>query len=483
MDEKKLFFSFQKRLLWENTLRSFLYGLILGGGGVFLLSLIYHVLLRRCPVPLILGLGGGLFFFGFVFSFSLFFPTKRRTASRMDEMGLEERMGTMLWLRGRDDTIARLQREDALEKARGLDVKKMPWHLSRRLVLGAVICTLLAVLLLLIPYDAFAIGRPDLGKENRLFVERLLEELREKAEEEKLRDEMKEELEEMIRDLEEELKKSQSEIEQAAKLEEAKKKLDEIFKKEVSGDVIGKALQAFEITRPLGFAIEKADEEAVRSALDAAKRLVLAHSDVRLIFSQATLDALLRSGVPMDDPLYMALEKMALFLRDADPEKDTFQSEVTSIFATAEKEILAALAGQASAKAFKESLIQALEEGKKEALGQGEKKTEEETITGLGRGEEEETKTDEAESSPLPTGEEKPGQGAGSGTPGSGPGEGEGVSRPNEMTEAIFDPISGATSYGQVFALYYAEYLKALDRGTLTEDESARLDRYFSSLT
>ena len=103
----------------------------------------------------------------------------------------------------------------------------------------------LAAAICFLPYNAFAFGRADLGEDNRAFVDDLIRELKEKAQDDRLRDELQQELEELLEELEKDLKNSESELEQAAKLEEALEKLDELFKEEVSGDMIGKALQQF----------------------------------------------------------------------------------------------------------------------------------------------------------------------------------------------------------------------------------------------
>ena len=50
------------------------------------------------------------------------------------------------------------------------------------------------------------------------------------------------------------------------------------------------------------------------------------------------------------------------------------------------------------------------------------------------------------------------------------------------MTEGIYDPISGNTSYGKVFAAYYAEYLNAVKNGQVSDELKEIIDRYFSSL-
>lgn len=57
--------------------------------------------------------------------------------------------------------------------------------------------------------------------------------------------------------------------------------------------------------------------------------------------------------------------------------------------------------------------------------------------------------------------------------------EGDGSS---SMTEGIYDPVSGSVEYGEVFAVYYAEYLAALEAGEVPEDLQEIIDSYFASL-
>ena len=58
---------------------------------------------------------------------------------------------------------------------------------------------------------------------------------------------------------------------------------------------------------------------------------------------------------------------------------------------------------------------------------------------------------------------------------------GEGSDTPG-MIESIYDPVSGNVSYGEVFAVYYAEYLKALEAGDVPPELQKIIDQYFSTL-
>jgi hypothetical protein len=59
-----------------------------------------------------------------------------------------------------------------------------------------------------------------------------------------------------------------------------------------------------------------------------------------------------------------------------------------------------------------------------------------------------------------------------------------GNGKPQEDTriEGFYDPVSGSVGYGKVFDAYYAEYLKALKAGEVSEELQKLMNAYFSQL-
>lgn len=63
---------------------------------------------------------------------------------------------------------------------------------------------------------------------------------------------------------------------------------------------------------------------------------------------------------------------------------------------------------------------------------------------------------------------------------GSGEGEGEGI--PSNMTEPVYDPISGAVPYGKVFSAYYSDYLRDAENGEIPYEVEDAARAYFEDL-
>ncbi|MBR3836982.1 MAG: hypothetical protein IKJ74_02440 [Clostridia bacterium] len=483
---KQKFRAFRWRMLLENVFLGSLAGLTAGGIGVFVLALIDRILVRRTEATLAWLIGGGLGALAFILIFAIFFPTKGRIARRMDEMGLQERVRTMLALEKDPSPLAELQRQDAGKAILSVKAREMKLRMPKRAPLICAVCLALALVMLLVPYDVFAY-RPDLGEENRAFLEELMAELREELLKEELGEELLEELEEILDQLEEDLKSSESQLEQAAKIEEAKKKIEKKLEEALTKDPIGEALQHYELTKPLGEAIVEADEEKVRSAMEELEEAVLENTSL-LEELATTIDlALGEVEVPEEDALRTALAGLALDLHENNPDNPDFEEKLNEDMEKATVSMIVALRQQMKTEEVKKKTKKKMDEAKKEALGQKGKQEEEETATAEGGKEESETQTGEGEA-PKETGEEKkPAKEEGKKPTQGGNGESKdpnagGSGTPFEMTEEIYDPYSGTVPYGKVFALYYAEYLAAQERGEVTDEMRAVLDRYFSQL-
>ena len=144
----------------------------------------------------------------------------------------------------------------------------------------------------------------------------------------------------------------------------------------------------------------------------------------------------------------------------------------------------AAREGEASRGAMNEALA-VLEEARRLLLGEEEPQTEEgegaegeEMLLVPGEGETgEEGQGEPPGEGGMPGGE--PGEGDGEGR---GSGEGEGEARASRMTEPVYDPISGAVPYGEVFSAYYSDYLRGAESGEIPYEVSQAARAYFEDL-
>ena len=155
------------------------------------------------------------------------------------------------------------------------------------------------------------------------------------------------------------------------------------------------------------------------------------------------------------------------------------------------------LNGEATPRAARE-MIDVLEEAKRMLLdleesesGEGEGELE---ILIPGEGGEEEEGEASGEGEAEGEGEEENGEGnrPGEGPEGepnengeSGPGhstDGEESDSVSNMTEKIYDPISGTVQYGDVFSVYLADYLREAENGDIPFELKDASDTYFNSL-
>jgi hypothetical protein len=140
MNKNKTVRAFRRRLLLEGLLKALSVALCLALGAGLLFTLVCHLLLiKTALLPFFLTMAGVLLFsFPFVF-FIGHFPTLKKTARRMDEMGLKDRTVTMLENENNQSVMARLQREDAKKQIGSLRARKMKLRLSGK-VLAALLC-------------------------------------------------------------------------------------------------------------------------------------------------------------------------------------------------------------------------------------------------------------------------------------------------------------------------------------------------------
>ena len=478
MNIKKLFLPFRQKLFWENVFKSLLFAAISCAATVFVTSLIYHIFIKETPLLIILISGGSAFIATLLLIFFLRFPTKKRVAVRMDEIGLEERVSTMLEYQKEDKEIFVIQRRDAQEHISKASAKQMKFRFKKREFIVCGISILLAAVMLVLPYNIFVFGESDIvSEQQQQIIKDLIAELREEVKNSEISEELKNSLNEIIDELEEDLENTDSELEQAAKIEQAKQKMEELLSQALTKDKIGEALQRYELTRALGEAISDGDTEKVSTALSTLETSLKDDSSLVTTLSETLLAALSNSGVDASDSLYIAIDDFSSSLSALNIESDSFESELETVFDTADAAINAALTEQAAIEEEMNKLEEGMSDAKDELLG-NEKESSESASGEEGEGSEGEQPEGEQPEGEKPEGEMPEGEMPEGGMEGEG-GEGEEGAL---MTEGIYDPVSGSVSYGEVFAVYYAQYLAALEAGEVPEDLQEIIDEYYSSL-
>lgn len=133
------------QLCFEAGLRSALFGLSLGFAAAFVLSALEWLLdfgaswISVLVFVIVFATSGVLLY---VFKYR---PDTADAARRLDRLGLDERMITMLDYEGDDSYIASLQRENARDHFKNVENKKLRLHISRALIAISVSASVLGI--------------------------------------------------------------------------------------------------------------------------------------------------------------------------------------------------------------------------------------------------------------------------------------------------------------------------------------------------
>lgn len=135
---------YAQRLCIEAILKSLLLGIGSGACAAFVAAAVTWFTVGKGHVGLVLAICLGVFFVATLAGTLLFYflrlrPTERQIAHRMDRLGLEERMITMIELKDEESYIAEVQREDALGEVQKVSPKQLKIRLPRKLLIAMAI--------------------------------------------------------------------------------------------------------------------------------------------------------------------------------------------------------------------------------------------------------------------------------------------------------------------------------------------------------
>ena len=144
MIEKKLFEKHYSRMVLEGILKSALWGIFIGAIANFAAALMFW-LFGVGGILLALGIGAGVApAVAAALYFIKFRPTSKDIARRVDRLGLQERLITMVELQGDDSRMAQLQREDAVASLRSVADQKLRLRVSGLLIAGVAASLLIS---------------------------------------------------------------------------------------------------------------------------------------------------------------------------------------------------------------------------------------------------------------------------------------------------------------------------------------------------
>lgn len=147
MDRKQHFEKYYSRLMWEGLCKSLLWGALAGFGLNAICALISYFTGFETGFwialgLLVVGMAGGTP----ICYFKWYRPSIARNAKRLDRLGLEERLVTMIEYENDDSYIAQLQREDAKQKLAKINPKSIKFNIPKFLYVTAASCVAAGVL-------------------------------------------------------------------------------------------------------------------------------------------------------------------------------------------------------------------------------------------------------------------------------------------------------------------------------------------------
>ena len=145
MKSEKKFDRYDSVLRREALIKSLLLGAVFGAGVGFVLATVFWFLSSNGILAAILTFVIITAVLTLAFYKTVFSPTVKKNAKRLDRYGLDERLITMVELEGDNSYIAEVQRQDAIESLSKLDKKQVKIKIATAItVLIAVFGTLFA---------------------------------------------------------------------------------------------------------------------------------------------------------------------------------------------------------------------------------------------------------------------------------------------------------------------------------------------------
>ena len=151
MENNKKFEMRYKKLFVEAILRSIILSLAIGFCAVFVIGIVLWFIGNQ-SIPLVLAyLGATLLAVTLISTpivyFAKFRPTIIKNARRIDSLGLEERIVTMLDYQNDDSLMATIQRNDALNALNKFDEKSIKFEFTKKSIRSLIICASVGIVM------------------------------------------------------------------------------------------------------------------------------------------------------------------------------------------------------------------------------------------------------------------------------------------------------------------------------------------------
>ena len=482
--------TYNSKLKWEAILKSLLWGLSIG----FLLGAIVSIVSFATAFNT-LWIALGIFLaatagFSVLFYFKRYRPDTKMTAARVDGIGLEERVITMMQFKDSDNPMLNRQRDDAEAALKTVTTKQMKMRFPLVLIVVLVVIALVSVFMMsystVLAVNAEAQGEtPSVGDDNLSDEDKIIRDmikaLRDEIDAAKISEELRSQLHQLVDDLEASLKPTDTLEVKIAKIMDTADKIHKLIQDYLNRSTIGEELMKHDTTYDLGYAIDSKDIDKIREAFQKM------YDSIAPLVDQAKYDQILQTALDIDTALNdaintpPALQKALEDLRDAllralppPPEEDgeepktndEINQELQDAFKDAQDALEDFFQDQAQQDKNAEDLDDALQDVFKDAMEQ------------LGQEFEYPKDPDDEKDKDKDPDEEEGGKKP------EGGGSESGNPNPNPDDGSLKDTVKdGKTHYKDLFDKGYADELRELlESGTLTDEDRQIIQDYLDML-
>ena len=500
MDFKVIFRTYRKRMLIEALIKALLIGITVAAGTVFLYSLGSHIHTARTyysvsvtdtdtatvantgtdtattanAVTVVAIAVSVTAVTTLLLVLTVYRPTDKRVAHRLDSLGLEERILTMLELQNETTPIAQLQRRDALEHLKQVSPRDLRLRISRTLCMICLTAVILATVMLALPADIFVRSDPEAEEAMRReqIINTLIANLREVIDAAPNGSQTRKQLLETVDGLASKLDAEDTVLTNIAAISRTADEIDEILLPVIAE---AEAVEAMEEEFAQTLMYDDAESAGTENSPD-IDNPDTAGPEAGQSAADTDSDGADTTGPETEQPA------AATGGDNPDAAGPETAGDVTASAAiyTEPEALTQARDYRIAMETERDELIRLLEEARDELLGNKNF----DDVVNNAPGSDTPDSTQENEEGDMQGEDGEPGEGEpedGTGE-GEGEGDGDGEGGLGIMTEGFYDPDSGATTYGEVYAIYYAEYLRQLENGEVSEELQRIMDSYFEIL-
>ncbi len=275
---------FHKRLVLEAVLFAVVLGLLTGVAALFVYLLFLHIWSDRSSLQTAVQIFAFVFLLFTAISYLFMFrPRTIDTARRMDALGLDERVETMLRHQHENSPMILLQRADTMECIKKVSPKQIVVRFPRKQMITIVILGVLVIILLFCPYAnvSAALQKQEVDEEDiartaeSARIAEMIDMLRKQVTESNLSDEQKQALLDQLSQMESSFDLNSVGLEELAQMSQFYQDVTlDLSSLEIYGSLTGELLK-YEELRALGEAISVQDQTAVRKFFREMEQMLL----------------------------------------------------------------------------------------------------------------------------------------------------------------------------------------------------------------